>query len=139
MRQTIILLFLAFGLWSSAQTAEQPFRGILYNDEYEVALHINLYEQDITVPGQELFGQVAGYLRRDGTSYCWLIVDADIDGRKARLVMSNDYGSEDLTAELAWTGDSTAVLKHKSGSVMKVPLKNKWQKLPPVLQLKRRK
>jgi hypothetical protein len=137
-----IALALVFTLTADlckAQTAQRPFQGQLFNEEYKVNMHINFYEQDITIPGQELFGQMAGYLRREETTYCWLVVSADIDGSRAKLVMSNDYGSEDLKAELTWTSDSTCVLKHISGATMKVPNNGKWQKLPSVLQLKRKK
>lgn len=137
-------LFALFGLICSvtggAQTDSTTFRGHLYNDEYKVALHINFYDQDITVPGQEVFGQMAGYLSKEGTTYCWLIVGADMKSdKRARLVMSNDYGSEDLEAELTRQNDSTYVLKHTKGSVLKVPNKGKWQKLPTILQFKTKK
>ena len=123
-----------------AQTDSTAFRAHLYNQEYKVALRINLYEQDITVPGQEVFGQMAGYLSKEGTSYCWLIVSADMESEtRARLVMSNDYGSEDLEAELTRQNDSIYVLKRLNGSVLKVPNKGKWQKLPTILHFKRKK
>ena len=129
---------------SVAQTATKPFKTHLYNEEFQVNMHINFYEQDITIPGQELFGQMAGYLVKDGTTYCWLVVKADIDDKgddapRASLLVSNDYGSEDFQAELTVQGDTLYTLRHLKGSVLKVPNKGKWQKLPKILELKRRK
>ena len=122
-----------------AQTATGPFRAHLYNTEYKVAMHINFYEQDITIPGQELFGQMAGYMIKDGYTYCWLVVDAVVKDNRATLLMSNDYGSEDMKAELTAQGDTLYILRHVSGSALKMPNKGKWQKLPNTLELRPRK
>ena len=99
---TLLLLPLAL----TAQEARRPFQASLYNEEYQLRLPINFYDEDVTIPGQELFGQMAGYLCKDGTTYCWLVVKADVQGDKAQLVVSNDYGSEDFTAELTVQGDT---------------------------------
>lgn len=135
---TLVWLLCTTALWG--QTEARTFHAHLFNDEYKVALRINLYDQDITVPGQEVFGQTGGYLSKEGTTYCWLVVSADIEGdKRARLVMCNDYGSEDLEAELTCQNDSIYVLKHVKGSPLKVPNKGKWQKLPAILQFKAKK
>jgi len=135
---TILTLSLFF-LTAMGQEAKRPFHASLYNQELQLRMPINLYEEDITIPGQELFGQMAGYLCKDGTTYCWLIVKADVEGDKARLVMSNDYGSEDLEAELTIQGDTLYVLRQLGGSSMKVPNKGKWQRLPKTMEFKRKK
>ena len=145
MRRIFLLAaLLAPCLLATAQTAARTFHAQLYNEEYEVTMHINFYEQDITIPGQELFGPMAGYLTKKGTTYCWLVVKADMDGkdggdRHATLILSNDYGSEDFKAELTAKGDTAYVLRHLEGSVLKVPNKGKWQKLPKVLEMRRKK
>ena len=142
MRKSVFSFFLAAGMAVTAQTAEKPFKAHLYNEEYNVAMHIDFYGQDITIPGQELFGPMAGYLVKDATTYCWLVVDADIDtassAPRATLLMSNDYGSEDFQAELTVKGDTLYVLRHMKGSVLKVPNKGKWQKLPKMIEFRRR-
>ena len=121
-----------------AQSKNEPFRAYLYNNEYDVFLRINFYEQDITVPGQDLFGQVPGYLGKKNNSFAWLITSAKINGDKAKLQLINDYGSEDLTATLTRKNDSIYVLKQESGSTLKVPNKGKWLKLPKTLEFKRK-
>ena len=121
-----------------AQSADKPFRAYLYNKEYEVFLRINLYEQDITVPGQELYGELPGYLGKQRNSFCWVIPSAKvISETEAELKMINDFGSEDLTAILKRENDSTYVLHQTKGSTIKVPRNGKWQKLPKTLALKR--
>ena len=121
-----------------AQSNNEPFRAYLSNNEYDVFLRINFYEQDVNVPGQDLFGQVPGYFGKKNNSFAWLITSAKINGNKAKLQLINDYGSEDLTATLTRKNDSIYVLKQESGSTLKVPNKGKWLKLPKTLEFKRK-
>jgi hypothetical protein len=132
------LLCLA-SITASAQQTDGPFRAYLINKQYDIVMRINFYQQDVTVPGQDLFGQVPGYLSKRFNSFAWIITDAQVKGHKATLQMINDYGSEDLTATLTVQGDSVFVLKQESGSTLKVPLKGKWQKLPKTMEFKRQK
>jgi hypothetical protein len=101
-------------------------------------MRINFYEQDITIPDQELYGQLPGYLGKQGYTFCWPIVQATVKDGKALLSMVNDYGSEDLTAQLVQLSDSVYELKQLEGSTLKMPENRKWQKLPKVLRLKRK-
>ena len=121
-----------------AQEVEEPFRAYLFNKEFSVYLRIDFYHEDITVPGQELYGKLPGYLSKQHNSFCWLITSAEIEGKKATLQMINDYGSEDLTATLIVESDSIYVLKQTGGSTLKVPNNSKWQKLPKTIEFKRR-
>ena len=116
------------------------FRAYLYNNEYDVYLRINFYDEDIKVPGQELYGDLPGYLGKKNNSFCWVITSAKIKNRHtATMDLINDYGSEDLTATLTQKNDSIYILKQESGSTIKVPKNSKWQKLPKTLEFKRRK
>ena len=137
----IIIAVAACCVDTTAQTADSTvFRAYLINNEYEIHMHIDLYTHQIVVPGQELFGQLPGYLQKERNAFCWMIIDAEVtDRQKARLTMVNDYGSEDLVAELKQTSDSTYVFSHLSGSPLKVPNNGKWQKLPRTFELKRKK
>ena len=119
--------------------AQTPFHAYLINNEYDVYLRINFYDQDITVPGQELYGQLPGFLGKKHNSFCWLITSAKVNGNTATLSLINDYGSEDLVATLAQKNDSVYVLKQEEGSTLKVPKNGKWQKLPKTMEFKRQK
>lgn len=118
--------------------AQKPFHAYLINNEYDVYLRINFYDQDITVPGQEFYGQLPGFLGKKHNSFCWIITSAEIKGNTATLSLINDYGSEDLIATLTQKNDSVYVLKQGEGSTLKVPKNGKWQKLPKTLELKRK-
>ena len=118
--------------------AQKNFRAYLYNNEYNVYLRINFYDQDISVPGQDLYGKLPGYLGKLHNSFCWVITDCEVkDEQHAEMQLINDFGSEDLTATLTWLNDSTYELKQGAGSTIKVPNKGKWQKLPKTLILKK--
>ena len=136
---TIIALWLTISAFAE-QKDSTTFRAYLYNNEYDVYLKINFYDEDIKVPGQELYGTLPGYLGKKNNSFCWVITSAKIKDKKtATMNLINDYGSEDLTATLTRKNDSIYILKQESGSTLKVPKNNKWQKLPKVLELKLRK
>ena len=120
-----------------AQESKKPFRAYLINKEYSVYLWIDFYQESISVPGQDLYGKLPGYLSKQHNSFCWLITSAEVEGNKATLQMINDYGSEDLTATLTAESDSVYVLKQIEGSTLKVPNNGKWQKLPKTLELRR--
>ena len=113
------LLTLAFGLLSScllAQNEEKVFRAYLFNKEYDVYLRIDFYNESISVPGNELYGKLHGYLGKNNNSFCWPITAAKLkDEHTAELSLINDYGSEDLTATLTQQNDSTYILKQEKG------------------------
>ena len=137
----LIAIFLIFlpNLNLSAQNTVEPFRAYLINNEYEVYLRIDFYDETITIPGQELYGELPGYLGKKNNSFCWVITSAKIkDDKTATLDLINDYGSEDLTATLTRRNDSIYVLKQEKGSTLKVPKNGKWQKLPKTLPFIRR-
>lgn len=122
-----------------AQEKQQTFRAYLYNNEYDVYMRINFYDQDIQVPGQELYGQLPGFLGKRYNSFCWVITSCNVkNDNEADLSLINDYGSEDLRATLYRHNDSTYVLRQVKGSTITVPKNGKWQKLPKYLVFKRK-
>jgi hypothetical protein len=139
MRSTIIFLFALWSYTVHAQSDSTIFHTYLYNKEYKVYLRVNFNEQDIIIPGQELLGPLPGYLGKERNSFCWPIVSVETNGKKAELLMVNDFGSEDLEATLTQKNDSLYILKQEKGSTIKVPNDGKWQKLPKVLPFVRPK
>ena len=124
---------------SFAQRGNDAFKAYLYNDDYEVYLRINFYDQNIKIPGQELYGDLPGYLGKKNHSFCWVMVSAKIENEdKATMTLINDFGSEDLTASLTMKNDSIYIFKQEEGSTVKIPKNGKWQKLPKTLEFKRK-
>lgn len=125
-------------LSASAQKDSTSFRGYLFNKEYNIYLKINLYDQDIIIPSQELYGPLPGYMGKNRYTFCWPIVNATVEEQKATLTLVNDYGSEDLTATLTRENDTVYVFRQKNGSALKMPESGKWQKLPRVITFVKR-
>ena len=135
MKRLLIAAFLMVSVCLTA-SAQEPFRGKFTNAEFKVFLTIDLYNRNITVPGQDLYGELPGYFGKENSPFYWLVIDAKVTGRKtAELTFINDYGSEDLTATLTMLNDSTCQLRQNKGSDLKIANGNRWQKLPKVITL----
>ena len=138
MKKLFAFALVVLSTLSTNAQEKEPFRAYLFNKEYDVFLRIDFYNESITIPGQELYGQLPGYLGKMHNSFCWVITAANINGNTAELQMINDFGSEDLNATLTVENDSLYRLKQVEGSTLKVPKNGKWQKLPKSLVFKRR-
>lgn len=122
-----------------AQKEANVFTGYLYNSEYQVFLKINFVEKNVVSETQPLFGEMPGYFGAKRDVREWFITDAKVVNKKtAKLDITNDYGSEDLTATLTYNNDSTFTLTQNSGSRMKIAVNRKWVKLPTTLVFKRK-
>lgn len=96
-----------------AQNDSTLFKGKLTNKELNVYMSIDFYHKNLKVPGQEVFGEMPGYFGDRLDSRKWLITDASVDGKIAHLSIINDYGSEDLVADLVLLSDGTYELQQK--------------------------
>lgn len=135
----IVIGCLATGIQAWAQQARLQDRLSLYNKVYDVFLEVDLGKQALNVPGHDIYGPLAGYLGKSSNSFYWLVVSSEVKEQVATLQLINDYGSEDLTATLSQTNDSTFQLTQQKGSSLKLPNKGKWQKLPKNLDFQIRK
>lgn len=118
-------------------TKELPFKAHLVNDEYQVWLDIDFYNNSIAVPGQDIFGSLPGYFGAKRDTRKWIISEAAVKGNTAHLLIINDYGSEDLTAELKKNKDGSYTLTQLKGSTIKIVVNRKWVKIPKDLVLKK--
>lgn len=134
---TLLFFFSFLALPSWSQTDSTAFRANIINNEYQLTLHFDFISQAIDVPSHEIYGPLPGYLSKKNYNFYWLITSAEIKGNKCKLQMINDYGSEDLTAELTVVNDSVYELKQLKGSALKMPGKGKWQRLPNTIVFKK--
>ena len=138
-KKLISALFCMLSTSCLAQIDSTIFKGTLTNKEYNVYLKIDFYHQNIKVPGQEIFGEMAGYFGDYQDGRKWLITDISmITEREVSLSIINDYGSEDLTAEIIVTDDGKYIFKQLKGSTMKVARNRKWLKIPKTLEFVRK-
>ena len=141
MKKLFVLMFVLLVSVKLAAQSDKVFHTYIYNDEFKVYMDINLYENNVIVPDQELFGEIPGYFGAKRDQRKWLITSAKIDGKNsATLEIVNDYGSEDLTATLTFNPeDGSYVLRQKSGSRIKIVVNRKWVKIPTELKFVPRK
>ena len=123
---------------SMAQSDSTLFKAQLTNKEYDVYMNIDFYHKNLKIPGQELLGEMPGYFGDRRDSRKWLITDADVEGKTAHLSIINDYGSEDLTADLVFLPDGSYELQQKDGSSLKIARNRKWVKIPKKLKFIKR-
>lgn len=133
-RKILATLLCLISISSMAQTDSTLFKGKITNKEYDVYMNIDFYHKNLKVPGQELFGEMPGYFGDRRDSRKWLITNADIEGKAAHLSIINDYGSEDLTADLIALPDGSYELHQKEGSNLKIARNRKWVKIPKNLK-----
>lgn len=136
----IVSLLFTFGLSAKAANADSTtFKGRIDNDEYQVYIVMDFYKRNIVCPRQEIFGQNPGYFGAKRDTRKWIIEDADVKKHTAHLVIINDYGSEDLEANLTLNHDGTYTLERTEGSTIKIVVNGKWVKIPKKLVFKRTK
>ena len=131
------ILMLAMHIFCFAQDSV-TFKGYIHNEEYKVYIKMNFYDKNVIVPGQEIFGELPGYFGSKNDSRKWLFTDAVIkNGTTAEISITNDYGSEDLTATLKLLPDGSYELIQNEGSTLKIVEKRKWVKIPKKIILTR--
>lgn len=139
----IILFFIAsvFSAVSKAQTvADKAFDTYIYNNVYNIYIKMNLYDKDIIADGQEVFGELDGFIGSDNCTQVWLITSSEIKNNNSAVIeVTNNYGSEDFTAKITVNKDGTYTLKHTGGSTLKFPVNGKWQKIPSAITFTVRK
>ena len=119
-----------------AQKGANVFTGYLYNSEYQVFLKINFVEKNVVSETQPLCGEMPGYFGAKRDMREWFITDAKVVNKKtAKLNITNDYGSEDLTATLTYDGEGKYTLTQTGGSRLKIAVNRKWVKIPMKLEL----
>ncbi|MST84987.1 hypothetical protein [Hallella mizrahii] len=144
MRKLLFLFFTICCLPMMAQAQKNDadstsFKGYLYNKEYNVYLQIDFYHQNVIVPRQEVYGEMAGYFGDCQDGRKWLFTSATIkNDHIAEIEIINDYGSEDLKATLTKVNDSTFVLHQGEGSTIKIARNRKWVKMPKDLTFSKR-
>jgi len=133
-----IIRILAVALLSTSLTAGNLFKGRFKNIENQLNLHIDLYEESLSVPGLEMFGPMHGYVNGQGVYNVWYITKVELKGEdKAVIRVSNDLGSEAQAIELTFLNDSTLHFKQIEGNVIKKVVGKKLQKIPVEMTLQR--
>ena len=130
MKRIVSLIVVLASMSDLHAQVDSTFVGKFENEEYKIFLQLNLEEKNIIVPGQEVFGEMDGYVGSTQTTHVWAIVSSTVEGNTATLDLVNNYGSEDFQATLTHEKDGSYTWKHQGGSTLKFPVDRKWQKIP---------
>lgn len=68
MKKLFILMFVLLVSVKLAAQSDKVFHTYIYNDEFKVYMDINLYENNVIVPNQELFGETQATLELSATN-----------------------------------------------------------------------
>lgn len=138
MKKLLFIMLLQLTAAMAVAQEKRPFDATIRNEEYKIYIRLNLYDNNVKVPGQDVLGEVGGYFGSTQSSSKWFIVGSTvIDAHTAEIEVINDYGSEDFTATLKANADGTYTYKKEDGSTLKFAVRGKWQKLPSRLELKK--
>ena len=136
MKKIIVALLLTS--ISLATNAQSLLKGTYYNAEYQIYLHLNADSCNVTVPGQEIYGELPGYFSTKRDSRLWLIIECErLKSNKIEATVINDYGSEDFTATLTEDDQGNITMKHLDGSTYKIVVNSKYVKIPKEIVLKK--
>ena len=131
------ICYLLLALVTIVAQAAEPWKLHLTNAEEGVNLHIDLYEESITVPSMEMFGPMNGYLNGKGVYGVWTVTSFDIKNEQiATLRLSNDLGSETQSIRLTWQNDSTYLMELQDGVVVKKAVNRKLVKILPKMTMR---
>ena len=99
-------------------------------------LHLNLYEENLFVPGSEFLGNVHGYMHQ-GIYGTWMLIKHEIKGNKALLRFSNDIGSDSQNIEFEQVSDSVYHLRTVNGNALRKAVGRKLVKVPDEMDFRR--
>ena len=132
-----LLFFVALLCYVPVLLAQEPWKVRLLCPEEEIRLHIDLYEESVSVPNMDMFGPMNGYL--GGNIYgVWTVTSFKIhDEQTATLRVSNDLGSETQKITLTQQSDSIYTLRFDGSNVVKRAVGRKLVKIPSELRMKK--
>lgn len=108
--------------------AQDKFKGNFTNDELKIKLALNLYNDDIPVPGLEL-DSCYGYLQ-GSLNGVWIILKvASVDSNKAEVRAVSERGGDAQNLILSLS-DGKIVVKQIQGANIKGIKGRKYVKLP---------
>ena len=138
MKKLFLIITMCLIMSTSQAQESKPFQCEIENKEYKVFFKLDLYDQTISIKGQEdIYGDMDGYLGSKQSTQFWIITDSEmVNDHCATITMINIYGSEDITAQLTYKDDGTYLYEYKQGSSLKFAVNNKWQKLPKSMVFK---
>ncbi len=128
---SLVLLFVPLTL-----QAQDKFKGGFINEEFKINLRLNLYDDDIPVPGFEL-DSCYGYLR-GGINGAWIILKVvALDDDEAEVRAVSERGSDAQNLRISVADDGKLFVRQIDGTSIKGVKGRKYVKLPKEIEFKR--
>ena len=91
-------------------TVTDPYKGRFYAQDHGITIVMNLYCEDIIIPGYTFLGPTNGYMKGDSSRHLygvWILTSFVMKPDHAVLRFSNDLGSESQTVNFYSQDDGT--------------------------------
>lgn len=78
----------------------EPYKGTFYAPEHGVTIVMNLYNEDVVIPGYAILGPTNGYMKGNTNQHLygiWILTSFELNSDNVLLRFSNDLGSESQT------------------------------------------
>lgn len=128
-RCLLFLVLSAFGITFLPAQNTSLFCGDFFNKASNIALHLNLNDETVNVPGFEMIGGTNGYMNGDIYGI-WIVTKFKINGNSAIIRLSNDLGSETQSLKFTYLAADSFSLEMQSPQVMRKVEKRKLVKIP---------
>lgn len=127
-RLAIFFAALLLTLGAKAQK-ESLFKGLLYNSEYKITIHLDLDSETVKVPGLDMLGGTNGYMSGGLVFGTWFVTDFKKKSNSATLRFTNDFGADTQEVEITHQKADTFNVVLRPPVVMRKAVKNKLVKI----------
>lgn len=126
----LAIFFAALLLTLGAQAQKEPlFKGLLYNSEYKITIHLDLDSETVKVPGLDMLGGTNGYMSGGLVFGTWFVTDFKKKNNSATLRFTNDFGADTQEVEITHQKADTFNVVLRPLVVMRKAVKNKLVKI----------
>ncbi len=130
MKRFVILLVVAFAAFVSADAQKQSlFKGLFYDSDTKMQLHLDLDSETVKVPGLPFLGGTNGYMSGGIIYGTWFITDVKKGKNSAVLRLTNDFGADTQVLNITQIKADTFNVELQQPIVIKKVVKNKLVKI----------
>lgn len=130
MKRLLILFAITIAAFASTDAQNQSlFKGLFYNTETKMQLHLDLDSETVKVPGLPFLGGTNGYMSGGIIYGTWFITDFKKDKNSATIRLTNDFGADTQVLNITHIKADTFNIELQQPVVIKKVVKNKLVKI----------
>lgn len=131
----VVMMFFSFVCGKAQEIDSTLFKGTFISTELKIKCVLNLYKDDIPVPGLEM-DKCYGYLNGN-LNGVWVILKVkELSSEKALVRAVSDRGGDAQDLEIRKTGEGIS-FSQQDGTNIKSISGTKYTKLPKIIELKK--